>query len=199
MKLDDSPFTKTLPPKETPHQPDGSFDWLRQTPTHDELAIGDEKASDLPTQLNTVIGSANQYGIGLPNVFLDFVSDPTLHKNLRSANGDYLDLAESLLPVFDGYLVRFLSDQQGCAFWYLFLSLDGSDHCVVSSYEYFDADDMDYEPDELSPDDFTYFSPTFEDFFCRYWIEHEMMFHRSEETPPPNVDLRFLQLYGGEQ
>lgn len=197
MEIGNTPFTNSLPVKETPHLPDGSFGWLTATPTHDEWAIGDEKADELPMQLVAAIDSAKESGVSLPSEFVNFIRDSELHKHLRSANGDYLDLARTLLPVFNGYLLRFLSDQQGCNFWYLYLSHDGSDHCVVSSYEYFDADDMDYEPEELSPNDFTYFSPTFEAFFCRYWIEHEMMFHRNDDTPPPNVDQKFFELYSG--
>mgnify|MGYP001816285710 CR=1 FL=1 len=196
MQFEDSPFTKSLPAKETPYEPDGSFGWLAATPTHEEWAIGDENAAELPAQLDTVIASANGYGITLPDEFVAFIRNIQLHKHLRSANGDFLDVAPSVLQALDGYLVRFLSDQQGCAFWYLYLTHDGLDYCVVSSHDYFDADGMDFEPDELSPDDFTYFAPSLEAFFCRYWIEHEMMFHQNDE-PPPDVDARFLELYAG--
>ena len=195
MQIEETPFTKSLPAKETPYQPDGKFAWLAKTPTHDEWAIGDENANELPSQLASAITSADELGIALPGEFTDFIRNTGLHKHLRSANGDYLDVARSVLPALDGYLVRFLSDQQGCAFWYLYLSPQGSDHCVVSSFEYFDADDMDEEPDEITPDDFTYFAPTLEAFFCRYWIEHEMMFHQND-GPPPDVDAKFLKLYG---
>ena len=190
-----SPFAEAVPQREVPHPPDGKFDWLRKTPTHDEWAIGDENADSLPSQLESLVASATAVSLTVPAVLSSFINDNTLHKHLRSANGDYLSVAESVLPFADGYLIRFLHDQQGCVFWYIYTNADGSDHCVVSSYEYFDADDMDYELDELSPSDFAYWSPSFEDFFCQYWIAHEMMFSRNDGTSPPDVDPRFHELY----
>ena len=190
-----SPFTEAVPQDEVPYPPDGSFNWLRATPTHDEWAIGDENVDELPSQLESLLESAADASFTLPKIFTSFMADSSLHKHLRSANGDYLCLAESVLPFADGYLIRFLHDQQGCVFWYLFTNSDGSAHCVVSSYEYFDADDMDYELNELKESDFAYWAPSFEDFFCHYWIAHEMMFSRNDGTPPPDVDPRFHELY----
>ena len=197
MKLDQSPFQTTVAEKEVPHLPDGNFDWLRGTPTHDEWAIGDRQLNELSSQLESLTNSANAHGVMLPSTFLTFSSDPSLHKHLRSANGDYLRLADNLLPFDDGYLARFLSDQQEGAHWYLYLNSDGSDHCVVSSYEYFDADETDYEPDEITATDFQYWTDSFELFFARYWIEHEVMFARYDETPLPAIDPKILKLYTG--
>ncbi len=197
MKLDQSPFQTSVPNKEVPYNPDGSFDWLRSTPTHNEWAIGDRQVNELSAQLESLMDSANAHGVTLPAIFLTFFNDPSLHKHLRSANGDYLRLADNLLPFDDGYLARFLSDQQECAHWYMFLNSDGSDHCIVSSYEYFDADDMDYEPDEITANDFQYWTDSFELFFARYWIEHEIMFAQNDETPLPAIDPKILKLYTG--
>jgi hypothetical protein len=86
-------------------------------------------------------------GASLPAEFTNFLKSGEKQKYVRSATGCYLDVAENLLPLLDGYLLRFLLDAQGCAFWYLYLNRDGSDHCVVISYEYFDADKMDRELD----------------------------------------------------
>ncbi|WP_372725104.1 hypothetical protein [Novipirellula sp.] len=92
--------------KETPYNPDGSSGWLAETPTHDEWPIGDENADELPPQPAAVTASANQYGIKLPDEFIDFIRNAELHKHLRSANGDFLDVARSVLKALDGYLVR---------------------------------------------------------------------------------------------
>jgi hypothetical protein len=195
MTPDQSPFTNATELKELPHPIEGTFAWLTNTPTHDEWAIGDEKAGDLPSQLASVVKSANANGITLPREFTAFIGNPSLHRHLRSANGDYLDLAETVLAFAGGYLIRFLADQQGCAFWYIFTNGDASDHCVVSSHEYFDADDMDYELDELKETDFHIWESSFEAFLSRFWIEHEIMFADSDETAPPDVHQRFLDLY----
>ena len=195
MDQPDSPFTNAAPLKDVPYPPDGSFAWLRGVPKHDEWALGERCADSLPAQLESITSSAADVSLALPDVFTAFMGDATLHQHLRSANGDYLNLAESVLPFADGYLIRFLHDQQDAVFWYIYTNADGSDHCVVSSYEYFDADEMDYELDDLKESDFGYWAPSFEHFFCAYWIAHEMMFSRNDGTPPPDVDARFHELY----
>lgn len=190
-----SPFTNEADIKELPHTLDGTFAWLKNTPTHDEWAIGDRSAEKLPLQLESAIASANEHGITLPAEFITFIRTPALHKHLRSTTACYLDVAESLLPFADGFLIRFLNDQQGCAFWYIYLNADASDHCVVSSYEYFDADQRDHEIEDINETDFHIWAVSFEAFICRFWLENEILFARYDSTPPPDVDARFLELY----
>lgn len=195
MVPSDSPFTNECDIKELPHTLDGSFGWLAGTPTHHEWAIGNECAKQTPSQLKAVIASAKSNGLTLPAEFVAFMRTPNLHKHLRSAGGCYLKIAETVLPFGTGFLVRFLHDQQGCAFWYIYVTADGKDHCVVSSYEYFDADEMDYELEDLKETDFHVWATSFEGFLSRFWIENEIMFSESDGTPLPDVDPRFLELY----
>ncbi len=195
MQPTDSPFTNETDLKELPHSIEGTFAWLPQTPTHAEWAIGDDRADELPRQLTSAIASADDFHVRLPPEFITFIRTPDWHKHLRSVSACYLNLAESLLPFADGYLLRFLHDQQNCAFWYLFLNADGSDHCVVSSYEYFDADDMDYEIEDLKETDFEVQETSFERFISRFWVENEILFAKYDNTDPPDIDAKFLQLY----
>jgi hypothetical protein len=195
MQPADSPFSNETHIKELPHVLDGTFAWLTETPTHDEWAIGDRRGSDLPAQLDSAIASAKNHGLTLPAEFVTFIRMPEWHKHLRSVTACYLNLAESLLPFANGFLLRFLHDQQECAFWYLYLNADASDHCVVSSYEYFDADDMDYELDELKETDFHIRETSFERFLSRFWIENEILFAKYDNTDPPDVEERFLKMY----
>lgn len=196
MQPEDSPFTNEPDIKELPHQIDGTFAWLIGTPTHEEWAIGDRCGDDLPTQLDSAIASAENHHLTLPSEFVTFMRTPEWHMHLRSVTACYLNLAESLLPFANGFLLRFLHDQQECAFWYLYLNADGSDHCVVSSYEYFDADYMDYDIDELTETDFHIWETSFERFMSRFWIENEILFAKYDEKAPPDVDARFLEMYG---
>lgn len=195
MKLKQSPFAAAAPTKPLPYAPDGRFDWLRTTPSHDEWAIGDKRLKELPVQLRSLVKSAKKHGVVLPDVFVAFFKDASLHKHLRSANGDYLRLAQSVLPFANGFLARFLSDQQECIHWYLFLNSDGSNHCVVSSYEYFDADEMDYEIEDIAAKDFHFWAESFERFFIQYWLAHEVMFAENDDTPLPSVDPKILKHY----
>ena len=195
MQPSDSPFSNETDIKELPHLFDGTFAWLTETPTHDEWAIGDERADDLPVQLDAAIASAERNSLTLPPEFVRFIRTPAWHKHLRSVTACYLNLAETVLPFEKGFLLRFLHDQQGCAFWYLYLSASGLDHCVVSSGEYFDADDMDYEIEELKETDFHIWETSFERFLSRFWIENEILFASYDGTDPPDVDAKFLKLY----
>lgn len=195
MQPSESPFTNDADIKELPHSIEGTFAWINDTPKHDEWAIGDERAAELTDQIQCATASAKEYGVTLPPEFVTFIRTPDWHKHLRSATGCYLDVAESLLPFAGGYLLRFLNDQQGCAFWYIYTNADGSDHCVVSSYEYFDADEMDYEIEDLKETDFHIWATSFEAFMSRFWIENEIMFADCDGTPPPTVDPKFLKLY----
>ena len=154
MLPSESPFTNEADLKELPHTLDGSFAWLTKTPRHREWAIGDAP-SKLPAQLKSIVASAKSHGIGLPKEFVAFIRTPALRDHLRSVTACYLDVAESLLPFANGFLVRFLADQQGGAFWYMYKSNDALNHCVVSSLKYFDADEMDYELDDLRKQTFS--------------------------------------------
>src|SRR5262245_35780188 len=122
MVPSDSPFTNVADLKELPFAIDGSLAWLSKTPRHAEWAIGDRSAAKLPTQLASVTASAARQGVTLPREFVAFIGNPGLHAHLRSVTACYLDVADRVLPFAGGYLVRFLADQQGCAFWYLFIN-----------------------------------------------------------------------------
>ena len=195
MQPANSPFTNEAKIKELPHTIDGTFRWLTETPTHDEWAIGDERSDQLRSQLDSAIASAEEHGISLPLEFVTFVRTPNWHKHLRSASGCYLDIAESLLPFAEGYMLRFLNDQQGCAFWYIYFNSDASDHCVVSSYEYFDFDEMDCELEDIKETDFQIWSVSFEASMSRFWIENEILFADNDGTPLPDLAPKFLKLY----
>jgi hypothetical protein len=196
MQPADSPFSHEADIKELPQALDGTFAWLTQTPVHDEWAIGDRCADKLPIQLESAITSAKEHGFTLPPEFVTFIRTREWHKHLRSVTACYLNLAESVMPFADGFLLRFLHDQQECAFWYLYLNADGSDHCVVSSYEYFDADDMDYEIEVVKETDFHIWETSFERFMSRFWLENEILFAKYDDTPPPEVEVKFLTMYG---
>lgn len=195
MLHSDSPFTNVVELKELPYATDGSFAWLSKAPQHSAWAIGDRSAAKLPTQLATVTTSAEQQRVTLPREFVAFIGNPDLHARLRSVTACYLDVAERVLLFAGGYMVRFLADQQGCAFWYLFINGDSSDHCVVSSFEYFDADDSDGDGAEMSEAEFQFQAESFEGFLIRFWLENEIGFAEIDSTPPPDVALRFLKLY----
>lgn len=195
MLPSDAPFTNVVELKELPYAIDGSFAWLSNAPRKSEWAIGDRSAAKLPTQLASVTASAEQQGVTLPSEFVAFIGNPDLHARIRSVTACYLDVAGRVLPFAGGYLLRFLADQQGCAFWYLFIKGDGPDHWVVCSFEYVDADDSDGDGAKLSEAEFQFQAESFEAFLMRFWLENEIGFAEFDSTPPPDVAPRFVELY----
>jgi hypothetical protein len=195
MQPVDSPFSSTTEIKELPHTLDGTLAWLARTPTHKEWGIGDRCADMLPWQLKAAIASACKHHVVVPPEFVAFIHAKELHKHLRSVTACYLNLAHAVLPFGDGFLLRFLHDQQECAFWYLYFNKDGSDHCVVMSYDFFDADDMDSETEHLNETDFHFMETSFERFLSRFWIENEILFAKYDNTDPPDVDPRLLKIH----
>ncbi|WP_339746207.1 hypothetical protein [uncultured Rubinisphaera sp.] len=168
---------------------------MKTKPAHKEWAIGEDCAKELPVQIDAAIHSAEAYGIPLPAEFVILIRTPELHKHIRSVTACYLNIARSLLPFDGGYLLRFLHDQQDCAFWYLYLNAEGSDHCVVTSYEFFDADNMDHEISDLNENQFQIQETSFERFMAKFWIENEILFAEYDETEPPEIGEKFLKLY----
>lgn len=188
----ESPFTNAAELRELPFAADGSFAWLIKTPTHKEWAIGERQVQEIPSQLASVIASARSHGVALPEEFVTFIGTPTLHDHVRSTSACFLDVAEAVLPFENGHLVRFLADQQGCGYWYLYV--EEGDHCVVGSPDFFDADDMNDE-DDLDEASFQFCGESFVAFLMRFWLENEVGFAGFDSTPMPNVNRRFIDLY----
>lgn len=99
-------------------------------PASDERRYGD------------LIASAERVGVTLPPALLKFLQNPELQKRIPSSNAAYFYLGEgglckvprSLDEGAGGYLIRILSDQQGCYSIHLYLepSAHGG-HCLLHS------------------------------------------------------------------
>ena len=86
------------------------------------------------------------------------------------------ELPDFIVPTVgpeEGRLIHFLSDQQWCMHWSLYVSRDGQE-CVLCSTEAhgFDGD----EPGAINPaESGAYFcAPSFSEFVYRFWIENEV-------------------------
>jgi len=112
-------------------------------------------------QLNELAASAQRVGIELPPGFLNFMGSDELIERMF-LGGDIFYLSDSLVkcnPEDDeeggGYVIRFLSDQQSCRFWALYVA-PGGYHCVVKTPEdvhcwICDNEEEGGEPDENHP------------------------------------------------
>jgi len=178
-----------LPP--VPFAMTGDLDWLAAQPAHDEWCVGAEPVAELPP----LVAGCERLGLSLPPAFLAFMRTPALRQRIRSCTACFVDVGAAPVkaPAGDGYLVRFLADQQGCLFWYLFLTADGRDHAVVCSPDYYDSAPA--EDDDRHPDAVVFCGESFETFLCRYWLENEIWFADNDNTPMPDVGAEYISRY----
>src|SRR5262249_42352603 len=127
-----------MPP--VPLKLNGKLGWLASAPTP-EHHIGEWMEEKIPGKNARAIvalkRATKKRGLPLPAAFVKFMKTPALHQKIRSSSDCFLDLGSAPVPSpkRGGYLIRFLCDSQGCVFWYLFLTADGSDHAVVASVD----------------------------------------------------------------
>jgi hypothetical protein len=141
----------------------GDLYWLQ--PQDAEISAGhiwDRGKAASKEQLNELAASAQRVGIEFPPGFLDFMGSNELIERMY-LGGDYFYLGDSLVkcnPGDDeaggGYVVRFLSDQQSCGFWNLYMA-PGGYHCVVATGDDVHCwicendEEEDGEPEEIHP------------------------------------------------
>ena len=191
-----------LPP--VPFAMIGDLAWLAAQPAHDQWCIGAESVAELPA----LVSACERLGLSLPPAFLTLMRTPNLQRRIRSCTACFVDVGAEPVrsPVGDGYLVRFLADQQGCLYWYLYLTADGRDHAVVSSADLYgsaadlygsvDEDDPAGEDDDdAEPDEIVFCGESFEEFLCRYWLENEIWFVDNASAPMPDVGIEYIGRY----
>lgn len=170
---------ETLPPlDETLFR--GEFQWL--PPLEPRLQpiveIHQQTPPDkLKAQFDRLLTTAQQMGLTLPAPFLDFMSHPERRDQIPSSTACYFDLPDKIVknPVGEGYLIRFLNDQQDVLFWYLYLTEQGEHGVVVSNIPY-DTEDVSRFPPESVRKATAFCATSFEAFLYRYWIENTLWF-----------------------
>jgi hypothetical protein len=143
----------------------GDLYWLQ--PQDAEISAGhiwDRGKAASKEQLDELAASAQRVGIEFPPGFLDFMGSNELIERMY-LGGDYFYLGDSLVKCNpeddeggDGYVIRFLSDQQSCGFWNLYMA-PGGYHCVVATgddvhcwiCENEEEEEDDGEPEEIHP------------------------------------------------
>lgn len=140
-----------LPP--VPAGLDAELGWLAGQPAHLEWTITGNATAGLLESL----AMCRRAAVPVPPAFTRFMSFSTLQERVRSATACFLDLASAPVPIpGGGHLLRFLADQQGCLYWHLYVTGDGTDHAVICSTERYDDG---AEPD---PADISYCAESFE-------------------------------------
>jgi hypothetical protein len=114
------------------------------------------------------------------------MSDPALRERIRSSAACYPDLHVAPVPSPTGkeYLVRFLADQQGCLFWYLHPTEDGTGHTVVCTGDLFGHD----QDPPAHAGDIKLCAESFEAFVGRHRPENEISFAETDEPEDNRAD-----------
>lgn len=171
---------RALPPLLRPL--DDDFDWLRQAQPQpqDEWDISGEEPL---TQ--AYLGLRQQIEVALPPSFDTFMLSPDLHSRIRSVTACYLQMPDFMVRTHgaeEGYLFHFLSDQQWCCHWNLYLNKNG-EHCVLGSSAGYGFEDPDDEASslDLREEEVWVCAPDFSSFIYRFWLENELWHKLQEE------------------
>jgi hypothetical protein len=183
-----------LPP--VPFELQGDFTWLAVAPAHGR-SIGNERAAENAEAISRLRVASDRLDLRLPDAFAKFMETPSLHDRIRSNTDCYLGLCPEPIrsPVGDGFLVRFLADSQGCIFWYLYLTPDGSDHAVVASPAFYGTEAEQWDDETSDAGDIVFSAESFEAFICRFWLENEIWFAGWLGSPMPDVGREYIERY----
>jgi hypothetical protein len=179
-----------------PFELQGDFGWLASV-RRQQQHIGQEKAVENQRAFSSLRESAAHLGVQLPASFMKFMQASALQERIRCNTDCFLDLCGEPIrsPIADGWLVRFLADSQGCVFWYVYLTADGSDHAVVSSPGFFGTEAEQWQEQPPNPDDIAFCAESFEAFMCRFWLENEIWFAEMEKASMPEALREYIERY----
>ncbi|GID29938.1 hypothetical protein [Paractinoplanes brasiliensis] len=176
---------EALPP--IPRQLSDNLAWLEDQPTPQAWSIGTKPVVELPA----LEAACGQLGLKLPVVFLDFLRSPRLQSKIRSCTACYISVGPTpvTVPGIDGHLIRFLADQQGCLYWYLYLT--ATDHAVVCSADFYGGPGDSYTDDG----EIEFCGESFESFLYRFWLENEIWFAANDGEPMSADAEQYIRRY----
>ncbi|HEY7831925.1 MAG TPA: hypothetical protein VIG30_00050 [Ktedonobacterales bacterium] len=124
-----------LPPLSIPSE---TLDWLGPLDeATDQQMRPHRDRSKAPGQLPEIEATAGRLGLSLPAPFLRLMASPELQDRLPSGTACYFELGKAIVPYpgsQDGFILRFLNDQQNVLTWYLYLTRDGASTVIVTPY-----------------------------------------------------------------
>lgn len=194
---------------------DGSLAWLgalrddvdRQMEPH-------RNAPEARGQLAHIREEADRLGLILPGAFLRLMESTELQDRIPSCTACYFQLSDHITPCpgsEQGYIVRFLNDQQDVLTWYLYLTPAG-EHCVlVSPYAMDSEDDAHRSTAEQEQARNAIIANTricassFEEFMYRFWLENVLWFKLSEGSAEATFTaeerryLAYIRQHSGDQ
>jgi hypothetical protein len=148
----------------------GQFDWL------DEPRHPDPHGAALIANLGRELATA---GLTLPQDFVTYHTHLPLRRLLTDMCSGWSDLSLTSKPLLpspaerDAWLLRFLSDQQDCVTWYLYLRPNQT--FVVHAYGLEFGDSPFHAGNEIFRKIF-WCAPSFEEFAYRHWTEDRIAY-----------------------
>jgi hypothetical protein len=187
----------------------GKFQWL--TPLEKDLdqqmqiySPSVEERAQSQEKLKNITTSAQHLGLTLPDEFLHFMSSPELQNRIPSCTACYFELPEKIVPfpgAEEGYIIRFMNDQQCVLLWYLYLTRSGKQSILVSHYWLDDLKPL----HELTQEELTNIhehtficAPSFEAFLYRFWLENTIWFNLTDDKPLTEEQQRYVKHYKNE-
>lgn len=141
-----------------------------------------EKLDNIPRQVD----------VEIPECFMRFMTDQDLQSRIHSCC--YLELPDRVVKTIgkhEGYLIHFLSDQQYCCHWYIYISRESKHYVVVSPYPYgvnegIEDNEYGYPTSRLNEIDLEkgalwLCAESFSEFIYRFWLENKICLTLYEE------------------
>lgn len=188
---------ETLPPLQVPEE--DSLGWLLSQPLQPRWSLAEN--GDTRPDLSKLPDLAARGQVGLPAEFSTLMQSEALQARLRSCTACFLELNNYVVRTrrpAEGVLLHFLSDQQWCLHWHLYLTLSGA-HCVLVSGE---AYGFDFDPQEprraeidLLAEEVWLCAPTFAEFLYRFWLENEIFFRLFDKLPLTAEQQAYADFY----
>ncbi len=192
----------------------GTLAWLG--PLEDEVAsvmdvhhASDEALGRLKSDIEKIAAEAKPLQLSLPEAFLRLMGSRELQDRIPSCTACYFSLADKILPCpgsEDGYIIRFLNDQQDVLVWYLYLTPRG-EQCVLVSPILLDefagpenAGNLTDEWRKAILANTLVCAPSFEAFIYRFWLENTIWFNVNEEASAlTEAQQRYLAHYNRQK
>ncbi len=162
---------------------DGTLSWLGALPDHldHEMEVHRNDPSERG-QIDALAGQARQLGLTLPPAFVELMGSSELQDRIPSCTACYFKLSERIIPCpasEQGYILRFLNDQQDVLLWYLYLT-PGDARVIVSPYELDDGEELTDVGRSNVLSQSVVCAPTFDEFIYRFWLENTIWFKLNE-------------------
>lgn len=141
--------------------------------------------------------SCQESGNWLPVEFITFITRPDLYRRVPTCTACYLQLSQTAVHtpphVFEGQLLRFMTDQQAVLMWYLLLRPDGQ-HCVVAGEpEWYEQPKGELLEEQYSLANLIICAQSFEEFIYRFWLEHTIWYALSERADLTAIQQNYVE------